>query len=177
MKPIFPFFIILSMLSCAPSLVYYTDDINKKAGWSDEELQNIQFYLSDDIVLWNDNGSGNVSVTGGKIQMDKERNIEEVIIKKNTPGVFLFSPKKDHYAICFDKNDDSRYLVFGPSDKMNGRYVLLAKSWNNKTGKVTYGNKTYSTPATSAYANLLVNMKKSKTVRKSTNSPAGRKVN
>ena len=43
--------------------------------------------------------------------------IEEVVIKLVRPCVFIFS-QKDNLAIPFGSNDDSKYLIFGPSDKM-----------------------------------------------------------
>ncbi len=104
------------------------------------------------------------------------REVEEIVIKKGTPGAFLFSPQKNHYAVSFDNNDDSKYLIFGPSEKVNGRYVLLAKDWDRRFGKVTYGDKVYKTTNESAFAYLMVDVDKTRRTKVSTTKAPGRKV-
>ena len=104
------------------------------------------------------------------------REVEEIIIKKGTPGAYLFSPQKNHLAIGFEGNDDSKYLIFGPSEKVNGRFVLLAKDWDRRYGKVTYGNNVYRTTSESAFAYLMADMHKTKSTKVSSTKASGRKV-
>lgn len=177
MRTLILFFMIVGMMSCAPSLKYYTKDMHDVSGWSQEDLHKIQFYLSGDIVLWRDLGKEEFSISRGKIKMTDGRRIEEVTIKKGTQGVYVFSPKDDQYAISFDSKDDAKYLVFGPSSKVNGRYVLLAKAWDNRIGQVTYGDKVYNTYSESAFSYLTVDMKRVKKVQKKSEMPSGRRVN
>src|SRR5690606_14599828 len=99
MRTLILFFMIVGMMSCAPSLKYYTKDMHDVSGWSQDDLHKIQFYLSGDIVLWRDLGKEDFSISRGKIKMTDGRRIEEVTIKKGTPGVYVFSPKDDQYAI------------------------------------------------------------------------------
>lgn len=169
--------VVATLSSCAPTLKYYTKDIHDDSRWSDSELQKIQFYLSNDIILWRDISRGESVITNGKIKMVDGREVEEVIIKKGTKGAYLFSPQKNHYAIGFDAADDSKYLVFGPSEKVNGRYVLLAKDWDRRYGSVTYGDKVYKTTNESAFAYLMVDLDKKHSTKVSSNKPSGRTVN
>lgn len=169
-------FLILSIYSCAPSLDFYTKNIHDSNNWTDSELGKIQFYISNDIVLWRDVSQGDSKISEGKIKMVEGRKVEEVIISRGTPGAFVFSPQSKQYAISFDAQDDSKYLIFGPSDKVNGRYVLLAKEWDRRYGKVTYGNKVFSTSAESAFAYLMVDLRKSKITKVNRESPSGRRV-
>lgn len=168
--------VVLFLSSCAPSLKYYTKEIHDDSRWSDSELGKIQFYLSNDIFLWRDVNRGESVITNGKIKMVDGREVEEIVIKKGTPGAFLFSPQKNHYAVSFDNNDDSKYLIFGPSEKVNGRYVLLAKDWDRRFGKVTYGDKVYKTTNESAFAYLMVDVDKTRRTKVSTTKAPGRKV-
>jgi hypothetical protein len=168
--------VVLFLASCAPSLKYYTKEIHDDSRWSDSELGKIQFYLSNDIFLWRDVNRGESVITNGKIKMVDGREVEEIIIKKGTPGAFLFSPQKNHYAISFDNNDDKKYLIFGPSEKVNGRYVLLAKDWDRRFGKVSYGDKVYKTSNKSAFAYLMVDVDKTRRTKVSTKRAPGRKV-
>ncbi len=168
--------VVLFLASCAPSLKYYTKEIHDDSRWSDSELGKIQFYLSNDIFLWRDVNRGESVITNGKIKMVDGREVEEIVIKKGTPGAFLFSPQKNHYAVSFDNNDDSKYLIFGPSEKVNGRYVLLAKDWDRRFGKVTYGDKVYKTTNESAFAYLMVDVDKTRRTKVNTTKAPGRKV-
>ncbi len=176
MKTVVFSLVVLFLASCAPSLKYYTKEIHDDSRWSDSELGKIQFYLSNDIFLWRDVNRGESVITNGKIKMVDGREVEEIVIKKGTPGAFLFSPQKNHYAVSFDNNDDSKYLIFGPSEKVNGRYVLLAKDWDRRFGKVTYGDKVYKTTNESAFAYLMVDVDKTRRTKVSTTKAPGRKV-
>lgn len=176
MRTIIFAFIVATLASCAPTLKYYTKDIHDDNRWSDSELRKIQFYLSNDIILWRDISRGESVITNGKIKIVDGREVEEVIIKKGTKGAFLFSPTKNHYAVGFDASDDNKYLVFGPSEKVNGRYVLLAKDWDRRYGSVTYGDKVYKTTNESAFAYLMVDLDKKNNTKVSTNKASGRTV-
>ena len=163
------------MSSCSSELRPFTQRMYDEFNWSENELQQIQFYLSDDITLWRDAGNEESVIKDGKIRVVDGREVEEVKIKKGTPGVVVFSPKENRFAVSFDSEDDN-FLMFGPNKKVNGRYVLLAKEWKNKRGKVTYGGNTYNTNTQSAYAALLVDIKAARKVNYNSSSPGGRRV-
>lgn len=165
----------LSLSSCSKKLQYFTQDIYNDFRWSENELQKIQFYLSDDIVLQRRLGSEDSRITKGKIRVIDGSDVEEIIFKKNTPGVIVFTPKTNHFAVSFEENDDN-YLMFGPNKKAGGRYVLLAKDWDKHLGKITYNGKTYSTTSESAYASLLVDIKKARNISYKSREASGRKV-
>jgi hypothetical protein len=167
---------ILMIPACSQNLYYYTKAIHNDGRWSEAELKKIQFYVSNDIILWKQAQKGSSQVVDGKIKILKGKEVEEVVIKKGTPGVYVFSPQKNHYAISFDPKNDQKFLVFGPSEKTNGRYVLLAKEWDRDLGKVSYGNETYQTSAESAFVNLMVDMSKTKNTKIKSSNPSGRKV-
>jgi hypothetical protein len=174
---IFAYFILTSMLvSCGPSLRFYTEDIHDDNRWSNDELSQIQFYVSDDIVLWRDIKTGESVVKNGKIRTIDGRSVEEVVIKRGTKGQYLFSPKSNQYAVSFDDSDNSKYLIFGPNEKVNNRYVLLAKDWNRSTGKISYGDYIYNTSNESAFAYLMVDYDKRQHTKVSSRIAKGRTV-
>lgn len=166
----------LVISSCSPNLYPFTDNVYDEFGSSSEALSKVQFYLSDDIVLYRDFGGKSTSVENGTIKIVDGRKIEEVIFKKGTPGVFLFSPKRDRVAISFEADDD-KYLMFGPNKKVGGRFVLLAKEWKRKRGKVSYAGQTWNTTNESAYSNLLVDLDKARKTKYKKTTVSGRKVN
>jgi len=168
-------FIIISLSSCSKSLTSFTDQLYKQQRWSDTELKRIQFYLSDDIVLRRDAGTTKSRLDEGQIQIIDGRRVEQVVFRKGTPGVFVFSPSKDKFAISFEDNSD-KYLMFGPSDKWSGRYVLLAKEWKKNRGKISYDGKVWNTSSESAYTALQVDLKKASNTQYKSKSVKGRKI-
>ncbi len=149
------------MSSCSPRLTPFTQDLYDENGWSDNDLKKIQFYLSEDIILRRGVTKGSSTISSGKIKIVKGKKIEETKIKKGTPGVFLFRAKEDRFAVSFESGDN-RFLIFGPSRRNDGEYTLRAAEWNKekRQGQVTYNGKKYYTPSKSAYATLMVDLKK-----------------
>ena len=161
--------------SCSKKLNYFTQDLYEEYNWSEDDLKGVQFYLSDDIVLYRELASESVAIDDGKIKLRDGRKIEEVVFDKGTPGVLSFSPKENRFAISFD--DDGRFLMFGPNQKAGGRFVLLAKDWDRRNGEVTYGDITYNTSSASAFASLLVDLDKVGSTSYRKERVSGRKVN
>ncbi len=166
----------LFMTSCAPTLRPFTQNLYDDYRWTENDLKKIQFYLSDDIVMSRQSNSGRSEINGGEIKVVEGKNIEEVIIPKGTPGVFLFSPKSDRFAVSFEANNDELYLMFGPSPKAGDRYVLLASEWKKRRGKVTYGGKKWRVNYNGAWAGLMIDLKKIKKVSVSKSKAKGRTV-
>jgi len=168
--------VIVLMSSCSKKLTYLTQNMYNDFNWSEQELKKIQFYVSQDIVLYRSSKEGQSTIENGKIRLKNDRKVEEVIINKGTPGILIFSPKQDRFAVCFDK-DPNKYLMFGPNKKAKGRYVLMAKDWKRSEGTITYGNEEYYTDSSSAYASLMVDIKRAQRSIVKTNTASGRKVN
>ncbi|MBI1225825.1 MAG: hypothetical protein GC192_11360 [Bacteroidetes bacterium] len=168
-------FSVLFLGACSNKLSYFTDDLNDRYRWTDDELKKIQFYVSQDIVMKREISGGDREVVSGKIKIEDGRQIEEVVIKKGTPGAFLFSPKVDRFAIGFEESNE-RYLIFGPSPKYSDRFVLLASNWDRRNGEVTYDNKTWKVSSDNAYAALLVDLRKINKVDVNSRVAKGRKV-
>ncbi|HMG15698.1 MAG TPA: hypothetical protein VK590_09635 [Saprospiraceae bacterium] len=155
--------IILVMASCTPTLTPFTNRLYEKYNWKDDELKRIQFYLSSDIVLRRDfDKASGTEFDKGSIKIVDGKKIEQVVIPHGTPGVFMFKPNEKKFAISFESGNDQKYLMFGPNPKRGGEFVLLASDWEGKNGIVTYDGKEYVTDASAAWANLLVDLKKSR---------------
>jgi hypothetical protein len=86
--------------------------------------------------------------------------MDEVFIPAGTPGVYIFSPKRNRFAISFEQGAEGLYLMFGPNPKMGDRYALLASNWGRSAGTVTYGGEKFRVSSRSAFASLLVDLKK-----------------
>ena len=146
--------------SCGSKLTPFTQQLYDENNWSDNELKRIQFYTSDDIILFRELTRGESEIVSGEIKIRNGRKIDEVVIKKGTPGVLIFRPKEDKFAVSFESENDDRYLIFGAAKRRGGQYRLFAKDWNRSFGKVSYGGKTYRTNSESQFATLLVDLKR-----------------
>jgi len=166
---------LLTLSSCGKNLKYFTEDLYDEYRWSEQELKTIQFYVSQDIVLYRGDSDDGTRIRDGKILVENDRKVEEVVIKSGTPGVFVLSPKEDRFAISFNDGKDE-FLMFGPNPKANGRFVLLAKDWDRRSGEITYGGKTWKTNSDSAYAALMVDIKRSGKTKYRTDNVGGQKV-
>ena len=174
------FFLLLSALllsSCSPTLTYFTQDLYRENKWSDDELKQIQFYLSHSIILKREAGSDASEIREGEIRIRGGRKVEEIYIPAGTPCVFLFSPKENRLAVSFEKTGKDRYLMFGPNPKTDGRYVLLAAEWDKRQGKVTYDGSSWWVDDESAIAGLMVDLKRSRHVTVRSRVAQGRTVN
>jgi hypothetical protein len=164
------------LASCSSKLTPFTQELYDKQRWSLSELKKIQFYLSEDVILTRQMTSGESHITDGKIRIENGRRIEEIIIPAYTPGVLLFMPKEKRFAVSFDANDDDLYLIFGPNPKMNNRYALLAKEWTDEQGKVHYNGNLYEVDTRSAFASLMVDMKRTGETEYTSHKAGGRRV-
>lgn len=167
--------ILFSLSSCSPTLSPFTQRLYDENNWSESELKRVQFYLSNDIILRRQASSASSRIEEGTIQVRNGRRVEEVVIRKGTPGVLLFIPKDNRFAVSFEDND--KYLMFGPNPKAGDRYALLASDWNNRQGKVTYGDGKYWVDANNGIANLMVDLKRARNTSVKSRTAGGRKVN
>lgn len=173
----FSFLLSLFILPSCKNLVPYTDALRKQNNWSDAEIQRIQFYTSEEIVLYRELVSGSTQIVSGKIKKMNGREIEEIVIKRNTPGVVTEIPKEGKMYVSFEIGD-SYYLSFGLNPEQRGRYVLLAKEWTKGgIGKVTYNGVEFQASPSSAAAYLQVDMRRRSKEAMDARVAKGRKVN
>jgi hypothetical protein len=168
--------LVMLMSSCGPSLSYFTQDLYEQNYWTEAELKRIQFYLSKSIVLRRELSGSKSEIISGEIKLVDGRKVEEVIIPQGTPGAVVLIPKSDRLAVSFDAKDES-YLIFGPNPKFNNRYGLMASEWKRRSGIVTFEGRKWRVENESAYAALMVDLKKVNKVSVDSRRATGRRVN
>jgi len=151
--------LVIGVSSCGPKLRPFTDRMYVNSGFSENELKRIQFYVSNDIVLQRRIDGSKARIESGKIKVIDGAQYEEVIIRRNTPGVFSFQADGEDIAVSFEGKPSVNYLIFGPSRRRNGEYVLRAAKWERDYGVITYMGTQYTTPASSAFASLMVDVR------------------
>lgn len=166
------------LTSCSDRLTPFTQRLYEEQGWSEAELKKIQFYTSEDITLFREINQGDSKIVSGEIKIRNGRKVDEVKIKKGTPGVLLFKPREDKFAISFESDDNEKFLIFGASERRGGRYQLLAKDRKERNyfGKVTYAGNTYRVSSDSGYAALLVDLDRKRSTKVKSRTARGRTV-
>lgn len=168
--------LVFFITSCSPKLTTFSERIYDAGDWSERDLKDIQFYVSDHIILRRQLTSGKSKIEDGEIKVINGRKVEEVIIKKGTPGVFMSREDNDRLAVSFESGKNKN-LLFGANAKRGGNYALLAKWEDRNSGKVKYAGKNWRVILNGEIPMLQVDLKKNtKTTRKS-RVAKGRKVN
>lgn len=174
MKHLIIFLLSITLFSSCKTLTPFTETIRQKNNLSLEDLKNVQFYTSNDILLTREmNGSQN-KVISGKIKTINNKQIEEIFIPFNTPGLVVDTTKNGRIKVSFSDSDE-KSLTFGTTPN-SSRYVILAESWSGKEGTVHYGSDTYKTTGLSYDACLLVNMKELLKIKRKYKVEKGRKL-
>lgn len=173
---LFTLLVITALSSCSPVYTYFTQDLYEQQKWSEEDLQRVQFYTSRDIVLVRHLGSGESTITGGKIIIKNNQRYEKVVIPQGTPGVLVLMPREDRMAISFEAGDNDAFLMFGPNPEYGNRFALLAQTWEKEQGQLHYKDKVYDVDAEYAYAALMVDMRKEGQEEYATKNVKGRTI-
>lgn len=176
MRKIIAVIVLFASLSSCKNLVPYTDTMKQQHNWSEAQVKQIQFYLSEDVVLSRELTQGSTEIVHGKIKKVNGKKIEEIIIRQGTPGVLTEMPKEKKMLVSFEISDD-HFLSFGVNPNMSEKYVLLASEWENGSGKVHYNNQIFYTSPGSKFAYLLVDLRKIQKMKVKQRVAGGRKVN
>ncbi|MGB3798566.1 MAG: hypothetical protein WA952_02055 [Lewinella sp.] len=169
------FLALFCLSSCGPKLSPFTQRLYEEQSWGEEDLRRIQFYLSEDVVLQRELRSGNSQIRNGTVRVINGRDIEQVVFRRNTPGVFIFSPKSQRVAISFEDDNDN-FLLFGPNPKNGDRYTLLASDWERDSGLISYAGREWRVSSADAFASLLIPLKRLRQEERQGRVVGGRKI-
>ena len=166
---------IASMFASCKNLVPYSDALRTDHNWTTDQVKQIQFYNSHDIVLRRELVGGSSEIVHGHIQMVDGKKVDEILIRQGTPGVLTSIPKEDKMLVSFEIGDDHS-LSFGVNPNEGERYVLLASEWSNGMGKVHYAGDEYYTGRDARFTCLEVDLRKINKTDMKSHVAKGRKI-
>ena len=169
------FFAIALFFASCVNRVPYTINIQKKFKLTEKELQGIQFYVSDDIILYRQSSEGSVKTQDGELIIESEKEENKIVINRGTKCVLEQMMGTDKLAIRFEKGDGN-FLVFGVTSRSDGKFQLMAEKWVKRHGKLKYGGETFYAKPGSGYAHLLVKLKHLKSNREKQRTVNGMKI-
>lgn len=142
--------------SCSQKIIF-TAKLRNKLENQDIDLKDVQFYNSDKIELKRtEEKPEELSVSSGAVKIEEGKTIEEIVIKKETPGVCV-EAKPYQLNISFE-NGNNKYLKFGRKTRgpLDDKFKLYAKKWKTQEGEIIYGDTLYTTSKDAADTYLMV---------------------
>lgn len=141
----------LLLTSCSLNRMYFTVESKKEIENAGVDLTQVQFYNSEEIILARQISKEEVKVAEGKVRVENGKNIEEIIIPANTPGICELHDEKT-LKISFDAEGKSiPFLVERRNDMVvSGSYFKIgAKEWvrgdrGRRVGKLDYEGQMYN---------------------------------
>lgn len=169
--------VVMTLSSCAPKLVPFTQTIREEYKLDAAALKTLQFYISHEIVLNRaesvDSKQGNVD---GVLTLETGRSVEQVVFEVGTKCLVKSSPSDSKLRIYFEP-DDPEGLMFGMANRtVNERYSLMSPDWEGARGKIKYKGNTYYTSKRSGDTYLQIRMKKLNKLEKSRRVVKGMKI-
>ncbi len=150
MKNSFLLLIIVVVLSSCSQKVFFTKETKEKLEAKGVDLKKIQYYNSEAIVLLREIKDEEIKVAEGKVRIENGKNVEEIIIKRKTPGVFSAANTSDAMMIQFERGD-TKFLPFVPAKDYTGKknifqlgYLDRVNSGGTRMAIVNYDDKKYS---------------------------------
>lgn len=167
----------MTLSSCAPKLVPFTQTLREEYKLDEAALKTLQFYISHEIVLNRaesvDSKQGNVD---GVLTLETGKTVEQVVFEVGTKCLVKSSPGNDKLRIYFEP-DDPEGLMFGIANRsVNERYSLMSPDWKGARGKIKYKGQTYYTSKRSGDTYLQIRMKKLNKLEKSRRVVKGMKI-
>lgn len=165
---------LIFLASCAPK-VPFSNSVREQYQLSPDEVKKLQFFVSSDIMLQRGEQTAEEKNTdkSGKLVISSSASVEQVYIKKGTPGVCVEVMEGNKISVSFETDD--KFLVFGDATG-RGRYTLMASEWKDGRGKLDYGGRVYYAQPGSAATYVIIQMKKVKKFKKQARTVGGRKV-
>jgi hypothetical protein len=98
---------------CGAGLVPFTHELREQNRLTDDEIRNLQFYVSHKITLRRELESGGRQVTGShKLLLTSGKSIEEVVVEEKTPGIAL-AVKGPVITLSFEPGTSMDFVVEG----------------------------------------------------------------
>jgi hypothetical protein len=125
--------LVLALGACKPKSVFL-ENVRIQLDTANIELRNVQFYNDKNIVLRRKASQSDVSESGGKmIEVDGEQ-VQEILIKRGTPGV-VTGNQNGKLLVRFEKGD-GKVLRFYKNTK--GAYQIDSDRWVARKGLIQY---------------------------------------
>lgn len=135
--------------------VPFTHQLRLKHNLTPEEIKHLQFYVSNTITLHRIVTADDKQILRGKLILSSGKTVEEVLVKKGTPGVAV-DVKDDAIDVSFE---EGTYLTFARDTELfPEKYRLAVTKSDSGPPTVQFDGRTYTVMHKSEQAYLLISM-------------------
>lgn len=138
--------------SCSNKIIF-TNSIKQKLHNKDLNIKEVQFYNSDKIILTRNIPYDEAKVLDGEIKFENGQYVEEIIIKKETPGICR-SDKDMELGISFEQGQNK--VIYFKLNKITNCYIIDLEKKASNTYKVIYDSLIYKLSPGSENTKLLI---------------------
>ncbi len=134
-----PVLVLLVLSSSCSKTMLFTQTMRHQLNDHGVDLRDVQFYNSRKFILQRNLSYEEARVAQGKISFENGQFIEQIIIKKNTPGV-CEEIEPNSLLVSFEDgyNRNIRFMI---NEREN--YQISALDWRNRFGRVSYDTTYY----------------------------------
>ena len=145
--------ILIIILNSCSNKIFFSNGLKSRLAQNNLNINKVQFYNSKKIILRREIPQDYAEVSNGEIIFEKGKFVEQVIIKKYTPGTCEFIDQ-DILNISFEEgyNKVLRFRL----DPTGNYYSLLTHKGLNRKGYLRYDTIQYIVQSGGEYAKLLV---------------------
>lgn len=145
--------IISILVSSCSNLIYFSQEIRNNLNENQLEVEKVQFYNSEKIVLKRSLSKEETQIAKGIIKLEDGHYYEEIIIPKRTKGIVV-RKGSEYLKIAFETGDNRNLRFVLNEDKF---YQISADSWKNNYGCLNYDTTVYYVIPGSSSTILMVN--------------------
>lgn len=172
MKTLLTFSLLFFFVCCSPKVAYY-NGIKEKYKLEESEIKKIQFYTSNDIILYKSVSESDRKTDKGELIVSNKTAENRLIIKKGTRGVLMKIENPNRMLISFETDDKT--LAF-ESVSEAGQYKLKTDTIVDGKAKVNYGDQSYFVSQGNGSVYLVFKIKKLNKRKSNDKIVGGRKV-
>ena len=173
-KNLVSLFIAALFLASCSNKIYFTNEMRIKLDEYDLEINKVQFYTSKKIAFRRILPYDSAGIASGEIRFENGKLIDNIIIKKNTPGTCEFV--QDGILNMAFEQGENKYLKF--KTNLSGQYYELFVNQDLRNyGELVYDSTKYIIQAGSEKARLLVKKDQDYILKVQQRVIKGRKVN
>jgi len=144
--------LLIISYSCTDKIVF-TQDLRNSIEVKRLDLNKVQFYNSDEIVLRRELSRDSAMLAMGELKFEKGQIIDEVVIKRETPGTCEKYDKKS-ISIAFEEGE-GKLIRFVKEEKSN-TYVLYMVPDAQNYGTLDFDSLRFYVRKGGANAKLLI---------------------
>lgn len=105
--------LVASVLTgCSTSMVPFTHELRSQHGLTNEDVQQLQFYVSHEVTLRRDAHHSDRRIDGGRLKLFHGKQVEEVVLLDATPGIAT-QVAADKVVVSFAEGADLTFSLRG----------------------------------------------------------------